>query len=561
MDSKPKDWLVRTRTGEILGPFASDDLMDELQRKSFSAEDEIAPSLGNWISAQTLVNRENTEVTHTSTRTQTLSRSSVVTGSSPREASEPSEATLTPTPDFSSRQSTSGSRTPYPPIETEDHGIDPTILQKLGPILIALVIVFGVAAILLQLPAKKHSSSSTKEPPQASESESPFVKKIYSMIYAGETQSALQELAQYHDRRVNKDDVEYLVPYAALLILENEAPARAKKFLEEVLTSNTNVRLKSRAHHWLGYLLLSQDEEDMGESHFLEALELNPGDAAARFNLGRAYLKQERYSQALDYLQLAELASPDLWLVHIYKGTAKFKLENMPEAQTAFKTAVQSSPDRWLSYIYYAAFLMGIQEGEEARTTMRKMLTRDPGYEISAPPPFGFYQEKIDYSSYLKAYLQVMDKNTGEEREIGKLYINYLSNGPSGIEGKKIEDYAVHSELLTSRVLGLKILLDREARPEELKVAISRLPQSLNEFGYYAYVLRAQARVRLGLNNEAQQDLDRALQLEPRAAITHLTLAALLKRAHKLDEAQAEINTLLGYHPNYIPAIVSSRNF
>ena len=85
-----KEWLVRTRTGEVLGPFTQHELLENLQRHVFTVEDEIAPSGGLWISAQTLTHRDSSdESTYTSTRgdsaeatitqTQTASHSSQVT--------------------------------------------------------------------------------------------------------------------------------------------------------------------------------------------------------------------------------------------------------------------------------------------------------------------------------------------------------------------------------------------------------------------------------------------------------------------------------------------------
>ena len=387
------------------------------------------------------------------------------------------------------------------------------------------------------------------------------MRQIYSLIHAGATETALKQLTQYHEKHPAKGDLEYLVPYAALLITEGDSPGRAKKFLEQVLSGQTSPQLKSRAHHWLGYLLLSQDEGDMGESHFLEALQLNPKDAAARFNLGRSYLKQEKFSQALDYLQLAELEVPDLWLVHIYKGRAKAALGNMDEARVSFKTAVEVSQDRWLTYIYYALFLRGVQDNDTAQIVMRKMLTRDPRYEIHSPPPWGFYQEKINYAEYLTAFTTVMEKASGEEKELGKLYINYLLNGANSAEGKRIETVAATSPGLLAKVLGLQVVLDREGSLEDVKAAVGRLPQNLSDFGYYAYVLRGEGKARLGLFSDAQQDFGRALTLEPRAAIAHFALADLLRKTQRQADAENEIKSLLIYHPNYIPAIVPSQNY
>lgn len=577
MQSTVKDWLVRTRTGEILGPYTQRELLEELQKKTFALEDEIAPSQGYWISAQALSYRDIDEYTHTSTRSQAITRSyqtgSVQTssqqtvtpsnegGTPPRITSDDDE--ITPTPDFISSKPTFEA----PPIRR----VSPQhrrreISSRLGPMLTLLLLIGGAWGLVTQMRARKSDTPATPSTPSgsaqtANTGDSPFVRTIYDLIARGDTQVALKQLTQFHERSPNKSDLEYLIPYSALLITEGESPARAKKFLEQVLTSpSTSPKLKGRAHHWMGYLLLSEEQGDHGESHFLESLQLNPKDAAARFNLARAYLAQDRFSQALDYLQLAELEMPDLWLIHLYKGRVKASLGQTEEARAAFKMALQLAPDRWLTHIYYAVFLSGISEFDAAQTLLKKMLTKDPFYEAYSPPPLGFLQSKVNYAEYLDAFNLVMDKALGEEKEIGKLYINYLLNDSAANEGRRIEAAAEKAGLM-SKVLALKVVLDRGGSAEEIRAAASRLPPNLSDFGYYAYVLRGEAKSRLGNLQDALGDFQRALALEPKSAVANWVYAMLLKKSQRGLEAQNALKTLLSYHPNYIPAIVQLHNF
>lgn len=551
-----KDWMVRTRSGEVLGPFTQRELIEELNRSTFSPDDEIAISLGRWMSASTLLGRDTDEMTRTSTRNHTVTKSlpsaAVPVGGQIED--------LTPTPDVSSLSSLPPpplhARVPQPP---RPQGVT----SRMGPTLLAILVVGGIWAYLSVSHAPKKSASAPPPPAAGgratSEGETPFVKDIYNLIQAGETQSALNQLNQYHERGGGKGDLEYLIPYSALLITEGESPVRARKFLEQVLDSQPSVSLKARAHAWLGYLMLSQNEGDMGESHFLEALQLNPTDAASRFNLARAYLKQEKYSQALDYLQIAETEGADVWLVQIYKGRARAAMGNTAEAKAAFRAAVDAAKDRWISYIYYGLYLTQIHEISTAQDTMRQMLARDPHYEVHSPAPLGFYQEKVNYTEYLNAFTRIMDTASGEEKEIGKVYISYLLTQRD--DDHRIEMIAERGGGLFSKVLALKVVLDRDANPDEIRVALKRLPADLNGFGYYAYVLRADARMRLKQFEDAQQDLQKALQLSPQSAVTHWAYASLLRKTQRISEAQTEIHNLLSYHPHYIPAIVSSHNF
>jgi len=564
MNKNDKEWLVRTRTGEILGPFTQHELVEEMQKRSFYPEDEIAPAFGQWVSAQGLSHHDADEITRTSTRSQTMSRPSAAV--TPPSHEDPIEE-MTPTPDFLKSSHSTLDAHAKPSDHANSGGMHSIPEMKLSlrnwaPIVLAVLVLVGLWKFVGELkPSSQSSDGHLQANSLRDEESSPLLREVYGLIHAGKTQAALKRLTEIHERGASADNDDYLIPYAGLLISEKESESRARKLLEHILDSpNAKPLLKARAHHWLGYLMLSQDEGDMGESHFLEALELNPKDAATRFDLGRAYLKQEKFAQALDYLQLSELEAPDLWLIHIYKGRARLSLGNLDEARISFQAAIDKAPDRWMGYVYYALFLTGAHQQEEAQNVLHRMLTRDPQFEVNSPPPFGFYQEHVNYNEYLAAFLRVMDKGAPDIRELGKLYIGYLAHGIAGAEAKKLESLPDRGGLF-SKVLSLKVLIDREAPLNELKAGVARLPANLSNFGYFAYVLRGEALSRLGDDAGANQDFEKALLIEPKTAITHFALANLLKKTQRPADAKSEIDHLLTYHPDYIPAIVSSQNF
>jgi tetratricopeptide (TPR) repeat protein len=298
--------------------------------------------------------------------------------------------------------------------------------------------------------------------------------------------------------------------------------------------------------------MLSEEDGDMGENHFLEALQLNPKDAAARFNLGRAYLKQGRYTQALDYMQLAELETPNLWLIHIYKGRARSQLGNHEEARSSFKTALELDEERWLSHIYYSLFLFSRQEKAEAQQVLLRMLTKDPDHEKNSPPPWGFFQEPIDYTEYLSVFSHVMADAAGATRTIGQMYIRSLQTGK--LDFKKLEEYGKKGY----RHAWLVALRKALEQPDGFLAGIvESFAGDLGDFGAYAYVLRAQAQARMGNQGAAEGDFKTALQLEPSSAVSHYSYAKFLKDSGRLREAQTQLHQLLGFHPQFIPAIIA----
>jgi len=548
-----------------LGPFTQQELYEQLKQRAFSSEDEIASPGKPWISAQTLLNFDFEEVTRTSAQFNT--RTIKLTAESEETPTPGSYSTPTPTPSTTltpaqlfdeakplTAQEKLNQRWHSQSKPSFEKGvvIETNSFRRRAPILTAIFIAL-VGGLIIQMTLKRNSQTtpplSTK---LASSSETPFLRNIYDLIGRNEYGKALEELPKYH--QTNPVDLDYLIPYAALLIIENQNHDQARSHLEKVLTAQISNSLKAKAHLWYGYSLLSNEEDDFGETHFLEALQLLPNDPAARFNLGRTYIKQQKYDHALDYLQLAEVEVPDLWLIHIYKGRAKVALGKTDEARASFRLAIESSPDRWLSYQYYGLFLLATKDLNEAKLTVQKMLTRDPNFELFSPPPWGYYQESIDYRQYLKTYMDVMEHTRDGEQELGKVFISFLLNGNGPVENNRLQMMAERGGLPT-RVLALSALLRSDSKPEDIRRSLVRLGGNLSEFGPYAYVIRADAKLRLGNITEAQQDLNLALLAEPKSASARFLQYKILKLLNRKEDANRELQTLLSYHPNYILAI------
>lgn len=559
MAKADKSWLVRTKTRTILGPFTQAELFEQLKKHNIHESDEISsvnrPGRA-WISAQSLTQRDPEEVTRTSTRlptrtvnlqegefTSTPTPSTTITPLELR-SSESTDLTQTdeqwPAPVLTRTESSRGSQRPSPSLKKT------TVLSAVfALVLIALV-------FQMSLKQKETVSSTPLSSQLRNPSEAPFLREIYDLIAKNETSAALAQLTRYH--QTSPQDIDYLIPYAALLILENKNHTQARIHLDKILTESVSTALKSKAHLWYGFSLLASNEEDFGESHFLESLQLNPNDPAARFNLGRTYIKLQKYDHALDYLQLAEVEVPDLWLIHIYKGRAKDALGKSDEARASFRSAIEYSPDRWLSYIYYSVFLFNNSDFNEARLTLKKMLTRDPQFEHFSPSPWGFYQEELNYQEYLDAFNKVMARYR-EDYELGRVYISFLLNNRGPVEHQLLQRMAEKGNPM-AKILALNTLVKMEDIKEgDLRRAVVRLGGNLSEFGPYAYVIRAEAKSRLGNLVEAQQDLKLSLLAEPKSAVAHFLQYKIYRSQNKKQEAAQELQTILSYHPNYIPAI------
>lgn len=563
MEGPRKDWLVRTKTGEILGPFTQAELYDELNRKHFSPEDEIAPSGGYWISAQALFYREGDDFTHTSTRSQysapiTGPITSSITGPTDPQPPPPArDEELTPTPEFKRPDVVPASPPPVEPKLTpvKRH---PSVLR----IVLAVVAIFLMWAITLHLRAKPTPPAPQPVAPKTGnpDSDSAFLRQIYQQIHAGQRKEALRALTAYHETPAARNDLEYLVPYGALLITEQESLDRARRLLRQVAhSSQVKETVRGEALMWLGYshLMQDRDAEDRAEGYFLESLQLNPKSPATRYNLGRAYLKKGKYLEALDYLQLAELEVPELWLVHIHKGNARARLGQREEARKALRTALERAPDRWYPYMVLAAFLSRNGETENAQSVLRAMFTRDPQFEVLSPAPFGYYQEEVNYPEYQGAFQVAMADAIPEDREYGQIYLSYL-NGFSTEDGanemKRLERLADKGHF-PARILSLKISVDHFVDEATLNARLARVPADVKKFGAYAYVIRGEAKLRLNKTEEAISEFQQALAVDGRSAAAHLAVARAFTKSGRRRDAQDHLDKLLTLHPDYIPAL------
>lgn len=533
-------WLVRTSSGEILGPFRQSDLQSGLTNDLFTVSDEIAPPNAPWMRANLLLSSSD-EVTRTSTRNQTLSHPTVsMSGSA---APQLSIASQIPEPKLA------------PPVLLITSDNSKSVLHKIAPFLLGSILVLGIWSLLVQSRGTSHRVSPLKHEEENASSE--FMKTIYGLVLRGESSSALEKLRWHHQAPSPSDYPEYSIVMAALEIVSDQNTGGAKRALTQIISEETTTHLRSAAHRWLGYLMLAKDEGDMGENHFLESLQLDPKNSAARFNLGRAYLKQERFIQALDYFQLAELEQPELWLIHIYKGRARSELGQFQQAENHFRRAVDLEPDRWISHIYYALFLAGRQEMDSAQRILNQMILRDSQFEYLSPPPWGFFQEKTNYGEYLSVYSHISANLTPSQRTLGKTLIQFASTSTASPDVlSRLTGLAKQGETLAQLGL-LKAALTLNDH-NQVQEQLASLRGDLIEYGANAYTLRARGLALVSKPQEAEKEFKLALSIDPTNAAAHWAYAEFLGGQGRPGEMAQLIRNLLNFHPGYIPAIVAN---
>lgn len=106
---------------------------------------------------------------------------------------------------------------------------------------------------------------------------------------------------------------------------------------------NPGVSSPQEVHNWLALCYYTQNDFSRAEQEWLKALYLDESPAI-RLNLAVAYRSQERFELALDSLQKALSADPELVEAHHLLALLLLKKEDMEGAREHFQRVIQLKP-------------------------------------------------------------------------------------------------------------------------------------------------------------------------------------------------------------------------
>lgn len=121
--------------------------------------------------------------------------------------------------------------------------------------------------------------------------------------------------------------------------------ARAKDHLNRALQMDRN---SARAHTTLGIVFQLEEENDLAEKHFKEAIRLSPESAPARNNYGAFLFASERYAEAVEQLAVAatDRFYPNRPQVFENLGICYNRMGEFVKAEESFVRAVELNPSQ-----------------------------------------------------------------------------------------------------------------------------------------------------------------------------------------------------------------------
>ncbi len=106
------------------------------------------------------------------------------------------------------------------------------------------------------------------------------------------------------------------------------------------------------AYYDLGVFAYEDGDYKVAEKHLLKALELDPDNPFYSHFLGKIYLKTARYQEAMNYLDAAWKANPDLSELKYDMAFLNFKMSNYSKAADLFTEIVDEDPSNLLPHYF-----------------------------------------------------------------------------------------------------------------------------------------------------------------------------------------------------------------
>ncbi len=270
----------------------------------------------------------------------------------------------------------------------------------------------------------------------------------------------------------------------------------------------------------LGYMVLG--ERGKAESHFLEALRLNPRYRQAMINLGFLNAEMERWKEAEEiFLADAKRYPRDGFPRHVL-GILYLKAGRLQEGTVRIDQAVQRQSYYRDYYKKKGVWRNGkVHLDQKAERTLRRIQFNDP------------YAE---FHNLLGLHLAKRGKFTQAVRELRTAAV------------LKPDDFAFHANL--GAVYYYQGVYQKAIH--QLQRALKIDPSYGMGYANLSYVYGLMGRLR-----EALRYMTKAVQINPRYADLHYNLALLYSDRKRYQEAAAELKNALRINPSYLFARIN----
>ncbi len=166
-------------------------------------------------------------------------------------------------------------------------------------------------------------------------------------------------------------------------ISATETAATSRSAVDAETALREAIRLdpaNAQAHANLGRALYATERYPEAETALREAIRLDPGNAGAHNNLGLVLFDTERYPEAVTIFRKAIRLDPSDTEAHNNLGLVLYATAQDPEAETAYRKAIRLDPGDAEAHNNLGRLLYAIDRHPEAETALREAIRLDPTY-------------------------------------------------------------------------------------------------------------------------------------------------------------------------------------
>jgi tetratricopeptide (TPR) repeat protein len=398
---------------------------------------------------------------------------------------------------------------------------------------------------------------------------------LYSTSH--ETQAALSE----YDRILKIDPKhEEAVIYKSQVLTEDGHLQQAATVLQKFIQNNSDSAL---ALYYLGRAEQQQDHFKEAVIAYRKAMAAKPGfvqaalalgylyeekhmnqqaiqvyrslydssqDVSAANRIATIYLKEEKYQQAIPFLQAIEAADPDDMNVRVKLGLVQMELKQHAQAIAIFKNILEKNPDSDRLHYYLGSLYEETKQMDLAMDELRLIKPESKLYSdavLHVAYLLKQFNRVSEAKSYLKGAIEKAPKTPGfyifqasleEETKAIPVAVKILQKALSEFpEDEKIRYY-------------LGSLFDRQGEVdkglEQMEAILKLNPENVDALNYIGYTW-TQKGIRL---NDAEKLLRRALGLRPDNGYIQDSWGWYLFTRGRLHEAVVELEKAARMKPN-----------
>ena len=165
-----------------------------------------------------------------------------------------------------------------------------------------------------------------------------------------------------------------------------------------------------------------QEQEGM----LKEAVEINPKDDGAYFQLGRCYLVQGYYAKAEEMLKKAIEINPGNDLVYIKLGWCYYFQEKYSNLEEVLKKAIQINPKNYQIYFILACYYKRRKRYDKVEEILKKAIEINPRNPQAYIELAGHYKNQREHNKVEETFKKAIEIEPGEHWtnfELGGCYL------------------------------------------------------------------------------------------------------------------------------------------